>query len=125
MKKTINKKAYVTLISVLIVGAIGSAISISLVLLGLGSSRNSLLLLQSAQAKAMANSCAEEALQVLAEVPGFSGNGSLTIDGNTCTYTVTVQGFDTEVSATGNVGEIVRKAGATMNLNGVKWREMS
>jgi hypothetical protein len=125
MKKMTRKKGYVTLISVLIVGAVGIAIAVSLILLGLGSSRNSLVLQQSIQAKALANSCAEEALQILVDSPSFSGNGTLTIDNNACSYTVTPGGFDTTVTASGTVGAIVRKINVIVNPNGVSWQEVS
>ena len=125
MMKTTFKKGYVTLLSVLIVGAVGIAVSVSLILLGIDSSRNSLVFQQSAQAKAMAGACAEEALQILSDLPSFSGNGSLTIGENTCSYTVTPGGFDTAVTASGSVGTIVRKISINLNSNGVFWQEVS
>ena len=59
--------------SVLIVGALGAAIALSLILLGLGASRNSFALEQSNYAQALANSCAEEALQHIRDATPFTG----------------------------------------------------
>ncbi|HEC63808.1 MAG TPA: hypothetical protein ENI23_00775, partial [bacterium] len=76
-----NKKtrsgAYVTLISVLIVSSIGLSIAISLMLLGIGTSRNSLAVEQANQAKTVANACAETALRRIRFEPGFAGSDSI------------------------------------------------
>ena len=56
-------RGYITLISVLILGVAGLAIVISSALLSLGSSRTSLAIEQSNQAQALADTCAEMALQ--------------------------------------------------------------
>ena len=44
---------FITLVSVLVVGAVGVAIALSLILIGLGSSRTSIAVEQSNQAKAL------------------------------------------------------------------------
>ena len=101
---------YITLISVLVVGAVGVAITISLILLGLGSSRTSFALEQSNQAKALTNACAEEAMQQIRDSMSFTGNGNLSLGQGTCNYTVTSQGGQNRtITALGTVGTIVRK----------------
>lgn len=112
MKKRYNHFAagYITLMSVLVVGAIGAAITISLILLGLGSSRTGFSLEKSFSAKALANACAEEALQKIRDSGSFSGNGSLTIGSGTCNYSVTNQGGQNRmIVSSGTIGTIVRK----------------
>lgn len=104
------KKGYITLISVLVLGAVGVAITLSLLLLGVGSSRTSFALEQSNQAKGLANACAEEALQQIRDATAFTGNGNLSLGQGTCAYTVTSQGGSNRtVDATGTVGTVVRK----------------
>ena len=101
---------YVTLVSVLVVSAVGVAIALSLIVLGNGSSRTSFALEQSAQAKGLANACAEEALQQIRDSTPFAGTSGLTLGQGTCTYTVTNTGGNTRrVTASGTVGTIVRK----------------
>ena len=103
-------KGYITLISVLVVGAVGTTIALSLLLLGNGASRTSFALQQSAQAKGLANACAEEALEQIRESTLFAGSGNLTLGQGTCTYTVTnIGGVSRTVTASSTVGTIVRK----------------
>jgi len=103
-------RGYITLISVLVVGAVGVAIATSLILLGIGSSRSSFALEQSNQAKALANACAEEALQQIRDSTPYTGTGNLSLGQGTCTYTVTSQGGQNRtITASGTVGTIVRK----------------
>lgn len=105
-----NQRGYITLLSVLIFGAIGIAITISLLLLGMGSSRTSFAYEQSHQAKALANACAEEAMQQIRDSTPFTGSGTLNLGKGSCTYTVTSQGGQNRaVAASGTVGTIIRK----------------
>jgi len=101
---------YITLVSVLVVSAVGVAIAVSLILLGLGSSRTSFANEQSNQAKGLANSCVEEALQQIRDSTPFTGAGNLTLGQGTCTYIVTSQGGQNRtIISSGTVGTIIRK----------------
>lgn len=122
---------YVTLISVLIIGAVGVAITTSLLMLGLGSSRTSFALEQSNQAKALANACMEEALQQIHDSIPFSGTGTLSLGMGSCTYTVTKQtGQNRTIVSTGTVGTIIRKVKVLLdkiipNINITSWQEVA
>src|SRR3989344_8323101 len=83
---------YVTLISAIIISLISSTIAVSLLLLGLSSSRTSFALVQSKQAASLADACAEEALQQIRSSLTFTGTGSLSLGNGSCSYTVTSQG---------------------------------
>lgn len=103
-------KGYITLLSVLVVGAVGVSLTVSLLLLGLGSSRTSFAVEQSNQAKGLANACAEEALERIREATSFTGSGNLSLGSGSCTYSVTNQGGQNRtVTTTGTVGTLVRK----------------
>ncbi len=121
---------FITLISVLVVGAAGIAIALSLILLGLGSSRTSFAVEQSNQAKALANVCAEEALQQIRDSTLFTGNGNLTLGQGNCAYTVTSQGVQNRtVTASSTVGTIIRKVKVIINninpaIQVVSWQEV-
>jgi len=111
-----KSSGYVTLISVLVVSAIGIAICASLILLGVGSSRTSFAVEQSNQAKGLASACAEEALQQIRDSTPFTGSGNLSLGQGTCAYTVTSQGGQNRtITASGTVGTIVRKVSIIIN----------
>ncbi len=105
-----NSPAFATLLSVLILGAVGVAIAISLVVHGLGTSRSAFATEQSVQAKNLANACAENALSTIRLTPAFTGALPLTLGAGTCTATITNTGGTTRlVVASGTVGTIVRR----------------
>lgn len=115
VSSTACQRGYVILLSVLVVGAVGLAIAISLLLLGTGSARTAFALEQSNQAKALANACAEEALEQV-RASGFTGSGSLTLGQGGCTYTVTSGGgSNRQIVTTGIVGTIARKVNITVS----------
>jgi len=128
--KTINN-GYITLISVLIIGAVGLAVAISLLLLGLSSSKTSFAFEQSAQARALANACAEEALEQIKNLPSFEGEGNLSLGQGDCTYLVTTSGEqDRTITVMGTVGIIVRKAKiildtVTPQISISSWKEVA
>lgn len=125
------QKGYIALITVLVTGAVGVAIAISLLLLGLGSSRTSFALEQSNQAKALANACSEEALQQIRDSTPFTGTGNLTLGQGTCIYTVTSQGGQSRtITSTGTVGTIIRKVNIILDkispsINVTSWQEVA
>lgn len=121
-----NNKGYIALMSVVIIGAAGAAIAVSVLLLGLASSRTSLVLTQSSQASALAEGCAEHALQAISDsstvaLPDsshftptdsshFNGGATLSFQSGTCSYEVTSRGGESGViTATGTVGTILSK----------------
>lgn len=127
-----NKKSgYIALITVLVTGAVGVAIAVSLLLLGLGSSRTSFALEQSNQTKALANACAEEALQQIKDSTPFTGAGNLTLGQGSCNYTVTSGGAQNRtITSTGTVGTIIRKVKITIDkitpsINVTSWQEVA
>ena len=130
VKKRYNNGGYSTLVSVLVVGAVGVAIAVSLILLGLGSLKTSFAHEQSNQAKALANACAEEALQQIRDSTLFTGSGNLTLGQGTCAYTVTSQGGQNRtITSSGTVGTIIRKVKIIINqitptIQVVSWQEV-
>ncbi len=125
------QKGYIALITVLVIGAVGVAITISILLLGLGSSRTSFSLEQSNQAKALANACSEEALQQIHDSVPFEGTGNLTLGQGTCTYTVTkFTGHNRTITAAGTVATTTRRVSITLdkitpNINITSWQEVA
>lgn len=124
-------RGYVTLLSVLVVGAVGVAVTTSLILIGIGSSRTSFAIEQSNQSMELANACIEEALQQISDSTPYTGSDTLTLGQGTCDYTVTSQGSqDRTITATGTVGTTVRKVKVIINkitpaFEFVLWQEVS
>jgi hypothetical protein len=105
-----NHSGYMTLISMLVVGAIGTAITVSLLSLGLGASKTSFAIVQSNQAKAFANLCAEEVLQRIREESLLIDTDTLYLDGGSCSFVVTRQGAEMRtIQVSGFAGTVVRK----------------
>lgn len=127
----LNQGGYVTLISVLILGAVGVSVTISIILLGLGSSRTSFALLQSAQAKVFVDTCVEEGLQQITDSGPFTGTDTLQFETGECTYTVVDDGGQNRtITASSTVGTIIRKVKVTIDsvnpqLNVASWQEVS
>lgn len=114
-KKQID--GYITLLAVLVVGAVGMAIATSLLLLGIGASRTSFAHEQSQQARALANACAEEGLEQIRLATAYTGTGNLTLGQGICSYTVTTTGGTTRtVIASGTVGTLVRKVSIVVTV---------
>lgn len=126
-----NNSGYITLISVLVVGAVGIAVTLSLILLGLGSSRTSFAVEQSNQAKALVNACAEEAMQQIRDSTPFIGNGNFALGQGVCSYAVTSQGEQNRtITASSAVGAIARKVKIVIDkitpmIQVVLWQEVA
>lgn len=107
--KTTYQNGFATLIAVIMIGAVSTVVATTMLLLGISASKNSLLISQSATAKALANACGEEALEKIRENSGFSGSSNLTLNGQTCSYTVTIGSGQTRTVAVTTGGTISRK----------------
>lgn len=126
-----RQDGYVALLSVLVVGAVATAIGVTLLVLGADSQRETLVTQQSVQARGLADACIEEALQQLHDNTSFTGTNNLTLATGSCTYTVASTGPSTRtVTTTATVGNVVRKAAVyvTMSSSSISitsWQEVS
>ncbi|HCB22966.1 TPA: hypothetical protein DEP06_04080 [Candidatus Daviesbacteria bacterium] len=126
-----NQRGYITLLSTLFLVAIAGVVAGSLILLGLGFSKTSFSLDQSNQAKALANACAEEALEKIQESTPFSGSATLNLGNGSCSYTVTkLSGQNRTIVSSGTVSTIIRKISIsidkiTPNINITSWQEVA
>lgn len=122
---------FITLLSVLVVGVIGVATALSLLFMSIGSSNAGLATLRSSSARALANSCAEEALEQIHNAPSFTGTGTLSNSEGMCIYTVTTLGGQNRlIEATGTVATVVRKIRVnidriTPRIQVVSWQEVA
>ncbi len=121
VSKNNRNQGFVTLISVIVAGAVGLSVAIALIILGIDSSKNALSLEESKKAKALVDACAEEALEKIRDSLLFAGGGGLSLESGTCGYLVTDQGGQNRlVQASGTAGTAIRKV--TINLNQIRPR---
>lgn len=129
MKK--DQKGYVALIAVLVAGAVGLAVALTLLTGGTDSQRATLATQQSVQARNLAKSCVEEALQQMRNNSSYTGTGSLTLGQGTCAYTVTNTGGNNRtINSSGTVQSTIRKIDAyvtitTLSISITSWQEVS
>lgn len=125
------REGYIALISVLLIASIGAAIMISVIASGITASKTDFVLQQSGSARALASSCAEEALQKILETGSTTGSGNLTIASGTCLYTTTsVNGQNITIQSTGVLGTITSKirviiATTSPGITLSSWEEVS
>jgi hypothetical protein len=105
-----TQPAFVSLIAVLILGAVGLSISAYIILFAVAASRDSLSVSQSAQARSLATACAESALEQIREIAAYTGTTNLTLGNGTCSYVVVNTGGETRtISITATVSGVVRR----------------
>jgi hypothetical protein len=126
-----RQSGYIALISILVIGAISTAVALVLLATGADAQRASLAVQRSIQARNLANSCAEEALQRIHDNTGYTGTGNLNLGTGSCSYTVTnTGGTSRSVAATGTVNSVVRRVQVYVTINAssisiTSWQEVS
>lgn len=104
-----NKKGYVMLISMIIIGAVGTSVITSSLLLGTGYSKTSIALEQSQKARMLANSCTEKALGEVWLLDSYEGSASLNFSEGSCEYSVSGLGEIKTINSEGVFGASVKK----------------
>jgi hypothetical protein len=99
MKNRINNKnnGFSTLLIVILIGSVALTLALTLSTSSVWSIKSSTDTKNGNITKAMANACAEVALEMLREDNNYIGSGSTTIDSNVCDYTVTNTGGTTRL----------------------------
>lgn len=126
-----NQKGYSLLISVILIGAIGSAIAVSVVTQSALNTQNSISAYRLLLSRFNANGCAEEALLLIKNTPGFTGSGSLNSGYGSCTYLVENTGGQTRsIKSEGLSGNAHRKILVTIssvnpNITVSSWKEVA
>lgn len=125
------KKGYIALISVILIGTLGTAIMISVINSGISAGKTDFALQQSGGGRVLASSCAEEALQKILETGTTSSSGGLTIGSGTCTFLISsVNGQNITIDSTGFLGTLTSKikviiATTTPSIVLSSWQEVS
>lgn len=117
MEKLTKQSGYITLLTVITVGMIGMAASVSVLLLGTSSTKSIIGLEQSYKAKGLANACAELASQNITDNVQYTGSGSATINQANCNFVVINPSQTTKtINATGTYNNTVRKIKVTITM---------
>ncbi len=125
----VQSNAYITLISIITIGAIGLSVVLFLLLAGINSSKSVILVEQSAKARLLVNACSEEALQQIRNSTPFAGSGTLTLGSDSCDYlVVSLTGQNRVIYASSTVQNVIRKAQINIDvinpeINVVSWQE--
>ena len=108
---------FVALVSVIILGAIAVVIVISLLLFGISSVQNGEASEDSAQARYMADACAEYALEQLREDPSYAGEEQLETGSGSCEVlpTEVLSEGVVIIESIGRSGDAVRKVRIATN----------
>jgi hypothetical protein len=123
---------FILLISILMIGAIASAILSSLLLLGISANQVSLSVKESTQAFAGARGCAEVAMLKLRQSPSYAGNEFLTLGTGQCEI-LPIGGIgnnNRSVCIEGTSGEAMRRLEVAVNqvlpqTTVYSWQEVS
>lgn len=108
--KNKSESGFITLLSLLIAGAVGLSIAVSLITLGIDYSKSTITTEDAALSKNLANTCADEALEKIRENQNYVGSGGLNFGQGSCTYQVTnLGGQNRQINTTGLVRNSVRK----------------
>ena len=111
-----QKKGFAVLISVLILGTIGLVLALSVAASTGFNLQNVITRQDSFVVRSLVNAGAEGALQQIRSNTSFTGSGTVTVNGNTCNYTVANTGGSTrQIQVTGTVNNITRKI--TINIS--------
>lgn len=131
LKLNNKKSGIVTLLGVLLIGGVGTVVSLSLLLQGMASSQTGYTIEQMHQANALVNACSEEALERVREEMPFSGSDEVILNTGKCEYTVVNNGGDNRtVTATSTVESMSRKIIITLDkidpqINVTSWLEVN
>ncbi len=112
-----TQSGYILLITILVIGAIASAILSSLMILGISANQVSFAVLQANQSLANAQACAEYGLMKLRQSPSYAGSEFITIGTDQCEI-LSVGGIGNNnrvLCAEGKVGDSVRRLEVVIN----------
>ncbi|PJA90483.1 MAG: hypothetical protein CO137_00165 [Candidatus Magasanikbacteria bacterium CG_4_9_14_3_um_filter_32_9] len=126
-----ENRGFVTLISVLTLGAVSLSIVLALLFLGTDYTRTNIDTIKFSQAKYGAETCAEEALERIRDSIPYTGTDTLILNDGTCILEVISTGGENRtIKATGVIGNSTRKIRITINqitpiINITSWEELA
>jgi type II secretory pathway pseudopilin PulG len=124
-----NDKGFSTLIIVIVLGVIALSLTLAISTSSVWSIRANMNAKTSNITKSLVNACAEVALEKMRENNSYVGTDNVTLNGNTCSYTIIDAGGNTRsITISGAVNDITRKLFITTNdsdpITIISWREV-
>lgn len=119
MKSFVTKhnKGYIALMSVILMGALGAAVMVSVIAQGVTSGKTELSLQRAGHARVLATSCVEEALQIILETATTSRTSSLILGDGSCSYVITKPASSVIINSTGNYGNLVKRVQVVLSTS--------
>lgn len=114
-----NKKGFVGIVSVLVLSLIGGVIISSLLLRAVDQLQANLQKSDYVYASSLTEQCMEDALQQIVLSFGFTGSGSVTVDGGGCTYTVSGGSLPKTIQVDTSYKEIIKSSTFTLSETGI------
>lgn len=125
-----HEDGFITLMTVIIIVAVSAALAISVILMGVDSLRTGATVTESNEAAALADACAEEALEQIRSY-GFTGTQEVTLESGTCSYTVINDGGESRtIRVTSTASTVTRRVRITIDaltpeINIVDWQDVA
>src|SRR5512143_638152 len=105
-----HSPAFSTLLVVIVLGGVALALTLTLSAASMWSIQGGTDLRRSVQARALVGSCAEVALEMMREDHAYVGDGSATVDGRTCDFTIAdIGGSGRSITVRGTIGDVTRR----------------
>lgn len=131
MKSLKSQKGYIALITILIIGAVGVTIAVSLLTASIGKSKSSNITNYSQKAEDAAYTCSEEALRQIKTDPSYTGNYNLNLgDDISCNYNIIDLGSENrEIQSQGSYQQVTKKVEVSIDqinpqINISLWQEV-
>jgi uncharacterized membrane protein YkvI len=130
-----KRDGYFVLLGVIVAGMIVAVLAFTLITLSSSASDSSFTLVQSEQARALANACAEKGIEQLIASTTFTGANNFSLGQGTCSYGISVaSGTVRFIAASGTVATVTRRADVMLdiatfvsgqNVNPSSWQEVA
>ncbi|MCX6716847.1 MAG: hypothetical protein NTV72_02910 [Candidatus Taylorbacteria bacterium] len=123
------QKGFTTLFIVIILGSLVTGLVIAFSISSVWSIRGNTNLVNSNISKALVNACAEMALETLRLNNNYTGTGNISLNGNSCSYSISNTGGNTRaIVASSTVSGTIRKVNVnTSTFNPISitnWQEV-
>ncbi len=106
----LEQEGYITLMSTLIVGAIGLLVAVSHIQIGISAGKTVLAQEKGTQARAFSAACVEQALEEIRENISYAGTDNLSFALGSCSFTVIDEGGENRrIQAVGTAGDSISR----------------
>lgn len=131
MNRSSNQSGFISLLAVLITGAVVAMIILGLLMSGVTVTKSGQISVSQMKARNLAHSCAEEALQQIHDDAIYVGTSTVNLGSSSCSYTVTHTGqFTRRIDAAAAINNVHSKVAiyATIGISSISitsWQEVA